>query len=102
MANDKSTGPRCGPAPFSKTKGKIVMAEINVPQFLGERIRKAGAALHAACEKMPEDRISWKPVCEGNTGRDALDQALECAYLNEWVAAAYKSGNMPGIDWDDY
>jgi hypothetical protein len=51
---------------------------------------------------MPDDRIEWHPETEGNKGRDALDQALECAYLNEWVAKGYKTGEMPPIDWDDY
>src|SRR2546421_9719924 len=78
------------------------MASIRLNQFLATRIRNAGAALAAAVEKMPEDRIAWHPVTEGNKGRDALDQALECAYLNEWVAAGYSSGNMPAINWDDY
>ena len=78
------------------------MASVSLPAFLAERIRKAGTALHDAVAKMPDDRISWHPETEGNKGRDALDQALECAYLNEWVAQGYRTGNAPQIDWDDY
>lgn len=78
------------------------MSTINLSQFLAGKIRNAGNALHDAVAKMPEDRLSWKPETEGNSGRDALDQALECAYLNEWVAEAYKTGEMPSISWDDY
>jgi hypothetical protein len=78
------------------------MAAINLSAFLAGKIRAAGEQLTAAVEKMPEDRLKWKPTCEGNGGRDALDQALECAYLNEWVAAGYRAGTMPPLDWDDY
>ncbi|HLK57038.1 MAG TPA: hypothetical protein VKU00_10760 [Chthonomonadaceae bacterium] len=78
------------------------MTAINLPQFLANKIRTAGTALHDAVAKMPDDRIGWHPVTENNTGRDALDQALECAYLNEWVAQAYRTHEMPSINWDDY
>ncbi len=78
------------------------MSAINLSQFLSAKIRSAGQALTAAVEKMPDDRIVWHPTTEGNQGRDALDQALECAYLNEWVAEGYRTGNMPSINWDDY
>lgn len=78
------------------------MSTINLSQFLASKIRNAGTALHDAVAKMPDDRIAWHPVTEGNSGRDALDQALECAYLNEWVAKAYSTREMPSIDWDDY
>jgi hypothetical protein len=78
------------------------MSDIHPSQFIAERIRKAGTALHDACAKMPEDRLAWHPTTEGNSGRDALDQALECAYLNEWAARAYRTQEIPPIDWDDY
>ena len=78
------------------------MSSINLSQFLASKIRSAGTALHDAVAKMPDDRIGWHPETEGNRGRDALDQALECAYLNEWMAQGYRTGQMPGIDWDDY
>ncbi len=78
------------------------MSAINLSDFLANKIRAAGGALHDAVAKMPEDRLVWHPETEGNKGRDALDQALECAYLNEWVAEAYRSGNMPPLSWDDY
>ncbi len=78
------------------------MSAVNLPQFLASKIRSAGTALYDAVAKMPEDRIAWHPETEGNKGRDALDQALECAYLNEWVAKGYRTGDMPAIDWDDY
>jgi len=78
------------------------MSTPNLSQFLAERLRKAGQGLHSACEKMPEDRLSWKPTCEGNAGRDALDQLLECAYLNDWFAKCLRSGQAGSVDWDDY
>lgn len=78
------------------------MSEISLSQFIADRIRKAGAAFHAACEKMPEDRIAWHPTTEGNSGRDALDQLLECAYLNEWAAGAYRNQAVPPFDANDY
>jgi hypothetical protein len=78
------------------------MTAINLPSFLASKVRAAGGALRDAVAKMPDDRIEWHPETEGNKGRDALDQALECAYLNEWVAKGYKTGEMPSIDWDDY
>ena len=78
------------------------MPAVSLPQFLASKIRSAGTALHDAVAKMPEDRIAWHPETEGNKGRDALDQALECAYLNEWVAKGYRAGEMPPINWDEY
>lgn len=78
------------------------MSAINLPQFLAGKIRAAGGSLHDAIAKMPEDRLVWNPETEGNKGRDALDQALECAYLNAWVAQAYNTGEMPELSWDDY
>lgn len=78
------------------------MSEISLPAFLANRLRWAGAALHTASEKMPEDRIAWHPVTEGNSGRDALDQIVECAYLNEWAAAAFRNGALPAFDEGDY
>jgi hypothetical protein len=78
------------------------MASVNLSQYLANKITNAGTALHDAVAKMPDDRLNWHPETEGNKGRDALDQALECAYLNEWVAKAYRTGEMPAIDWDDY
>jgi hypothetical protein len=78
------------------------MSAINLSEFLANKIRNAGTSLHDAIAKMPEDRIGWHPETEGNAGRDALDQGLECAYLNEWVAEAYRTGTMPSISWDDY
>jgi hypothetical protein len=78
------------------------MTAMSLPDFLASKIRSAGTALHDAVAKMPDDRIGWHPETESNKGRDALDQALECAYLNEWVAKGYKTREMPPIDWDDY
>src|SRR5260221_12824355 len=75
---------------------------VNLSEFLANKIRSAGTALHDAVAKMPDDRIGWHPVTEGNTGRDALDQALECAYLNEWVAKGYGTMEMPAINWEAY
>lgn len=78
------------------------MAEVSLASFLADRLRWAGSVLHAASEKMPEDRIAWHPTTEGNAGRDALDQIVECAYLNEWAAAAFRNGALPGFDEKDY
>ena len=75
---------------------------VNLSQFLASKISSCGNALHDAVAKMPDDRIGWHPVTEGNQGRDALDQALECAYLNEWIAEAYRTQQMIAIDWNDY
>ena len=78
------------------------MGTVSVAQFIAQRVRNAGSALTAACEKMPDDRIAWHPTTEGNTGRDALDQLLECAYLSEWAAKGYAAKALPAVDWDDY
>jgi hypothetical protein len=51
---------------------------------------------------MPEDRIAWHPTTEGNPGRDALDQLVECGYLNEWAATAFRNGALPAFDENDY
>jgi uncharacterized damage-inducible protein DinB len=78
------------------------MAEVTLGSFLANRLRWSADVLGAACEKMPEDRIVWHPETEGNSGRDALDQLVECAYLNEWAAAAFRNGALPNFDGDDY
>lgn len=70
--------------------------------FIAKRIQTAGDALHTAFAKMPEERAAWKPTVEGNAGRDALDQVLECAYLGAWAAEGYAKGALPAVDWDDY
>ena len=78
------------------------MAEVNLAQFLAARLRGAAKDLHNAAKKMPAERIAWHPAVEGNNGRDALDQVLECAYLNEWGAKAFLDGAVPQLDNDDY
>ncbi len=78
------------------------MSEVNLNRFLADRIRKAGEGLTAAIEKMPDEKIAWHPKTSEGEGRDALDQALECAYLNEWVAEGYRTQISPQIDWEDY
>lgn len=78
------------------------MSDAAMPAFLANRLRASAEALHAACLKMPDDRLSWKPTVEGNDGRDALDQLVECAYLNEWAAAAFRNGAIPAFDDSDY
>jgi hypothetical protein len=78
------------------------MAEVNLPAFMAGRLRSAGKKLYSAGEKMPEDRFGWHPETDGNKGRDALDQVLECAYLNEWAANAFRTGTPASMDNDDY
>jgi hypothetical protein len=78
------------------------MGGVNVPAFIAGGLRSAGKKLYDAGAKMPEDRFGWHPETEGNKGRDAMDQILECAYLNEWAASAFKSGVASGMDNDDY
>ena len=78
------------------------MPEFNPSALLAERLRAAGRDLHAACEKMPDDRLAWHPPVEGNQGRDALDQLVECAYLNAWAATAFQQGALPPFDENDY
>ena len=78
------------------------MAEINLSTFLAARIRGAGADLEKAMGKMPADRQSWHPSVEGNVGRNAIDQMIECGLLNGVVAGAFRSGQPPAPDWDAY
>ncbi len=78
------------------------MASVDLGAFLASNLRASAGALGAACAKMPDDRIGWHPPVEGNSGRDALDQAVECAYLNEWAAAAFTNASVPAFDGDDY
>ncbi|HLV78799.1 MAG TPA: DinB family protein [Chthonomonadaceae bacterium] len=78
------------------------MPVVNLPTFLANRLRAAGSDLYAACEKMPDDRLAWHPPVEGNTGRDALDQLVECGYLNSWAATAFRNGALPPLDATDY
>jgi hypothetical protein len=78
------------------------MPEVNISQFLATRIRKAGEGLHTACEKMPEDKITWHPKTSEGVGRDALDQLLECAYFNGWYARALNTRTQPAFESSDY
>ena len=78
------------------------MGKVNLSAFLGGRLRHAGNTLAAACAKMPDDRCAWRPTVEGHEGRDALDQALECAYLNGYGASAFRDRVMPAFDAVDY
>ncbi len=78
------------------------MPQLNLPAFLAQRLRASGEALYAAGAKMPPERLSWHPVTEGNTGRDAADQLAECAYLNNWAAGAFRAGSLPAFDKDAY
>lgn len=78
------------------------MADVNLSAFLADRLRWAGQVLYNASEKMPADRIAWHPTVEGNPGRDALDQLVECAYLNEWAATAFRNAALPAFDENDY
>ncbi len=75
----------------------------NLAGMVAKKIQTASDSLYAACAKMPADRVEWKPTVEGNTGRDALDQVLECACLGAWAAQAYAAGDtLPAVDWDEY
>lgn len=78
------------------------MAHINAPAFLAGLLRSSGQALHTAGAKMPADRLVWHPQPEETPGRDALDQLAECAYLNEWAAAAFQAGSVPAFDGAAY
>jgi hypothetical protein len=78
------------------------MSEINLPAFLAARIRDKGNDLVKAFGKMPADRQTWHPPVEGNVGRDALDQIVECGLLNGYFADAFRSGQIPTVDWDAY
>ncbi len=78
------------------------MSEINLSVFLASNLRKAGADLEQAMAKMPADRQNWHPEAEGNVGRDALDQMIECGLLNGVIAASFRSNTAPAPDWDAY
>ncbi len=78
------------------------MSEIDLSSFLAARIRGAGADLEKARAKMPADRQSWHPEVEGNIGRDALDQMIECGMLNGFLAGGFRTGEVPNPDWDVY
>jgi hypothetical protein len=78
------------------------MSEINLAIFLASRIRSAGADIEKAMAKMPADRQAWHPPVEGNIGRDALDQIIECGLLNGWGATAFQNKLAAPPDWDAY
>lgn len=78
------------------------MAETSLSQFLAARLRASANALATAAQKMPDERLKWHPETEGNLGRDALDQLVECAYLNGWAATAFKNRALPPFDEKDY
>ena len=84
-----------------KRKGQI-MAHLDAPAFLAGLLRHSGEALHSAGAKMPADRLVWHATPEETPGRDALDQLAECAYLNEWAAAAYRAGAVPAFNGEEY
>ena len=88
---------------MNATKERIyLMAEINLAIFLASRIRSAGKDIEKAFGKMPADRQAWHPPVEGNTGRDALDQVIECGLLNGLGATHFQNKLAPPPDWDVY
>lgn len=71
--------------------------------MIAKKIEAASESLGTAFAKMPDDRKTWKPTIEGNEGRDALDQVLECACLAEWAEKGYSAGDaLPPVDWDAF
>ncbi|MCS6775724.1 MAG: DinB family protein [Chloroherpetonaceae bacterium] len=78
------------------------MSGIQLPVLLAQRLREAARQMRAAFEKMPAERQTWSPEVEGNRGRDALDQVLECAYVNAMGARAFQTGHIPEWDSTDY
>jgi len=78
------------------------MGEVNVSQMLASRLRSAADQLERAIEKMPADKVVWEPEIGGFKGRSALDQVLECAYVNGWGASIFKDRNIPPFDSEDY
>ena len=72
-------------------------------EMIAKKIQAGSDSLAKAFAKMPAERTEWKPTVEGNAGRDALDQVLECACLAEWATKGYTAGDaLPPIDWDDF
>jgi hypothetical protein len=78
------------------------MADLNISQFLAMRLRNAADALHSACDRMSDDQLQWKPTLEGHAGRSALEQVCECAYLNQWATAIFRSHAVAPFDNADY
>lgn len=78
------------------------MGEINLAIFLASRILSAGKDIEKAFGKMPADRQTWHPPVEGNVGRDALDQVIECGLLNGWGAVGFRNSLITPPDWDAY
>lgn len=78
------------------------MSEFDLPAYLAGRVRYVGRKLEKAVAKMPEDRQTWEPVLDGNTGRNTQDQLCECGLLNAWCAQGLQAGSLPAPDWDAY
>lgn len=69
-----------------------------VRQFIAALIREAGADLARQAEKMSDSQLTWSPVVNGNTGRNAANQIAECAFINRWGAEAFRNLAVPELD----
>ncbi|HSV73942.1 MAG TPA: DinB family protein [Chthonomonadales bacterium] len=78
------------------------MPEVNVSQMLASRLRSAADQLVKAIQEMPADRADWQPDAAGHPGRSALNQVLECAYVNEWAVPLFRDRAAPAFDSEHY
>ena len=74
------------------------MSENNYLEHVVKMTKGATEAIFAAARKMPEDKVTWKPLDEG---RSALEQLRECAMSPNWFAPILAHKAMPEFKEED-
>ena len=74
---------------------------MSASSLIAGMLRNSAQDMKRAYDKMPEDRKAWHPTVDGNTGRDAKDQVIECALINGWVAGVLNVGGIPDFAFSE-
>jgi len=67
-------------------------------EFIKTELVKQGNAVFDSAARVPEDKLTWKPMEEG---RSTLDLAQECAYCPLWCVDTLKTRKFEMSDVDD-
>lgn len=68
-----------------------------VNQFIADRTAEMSGTLVRAIRKMPTDKTEWKPL---DNGRTVLDQVQECVGANKFALTVLQTYTLPERDPD--
>jgi hypothetical protein len=66
-----------------------------VSELASQLNREAAEALVRTIQAMPADKVTWKPL---DNGRSALDQLQECAGISYYAAQVLQTRELPPFD----